>query len=243
VWDKVGSFFSVKRLGLLLVVFGVMLFAAPAIAQDFEDCVIIDDELVCFDDDDDDDNNDFVGGTGSQEFSQEDVESGDVEPSVGISNTGNNANICAAIAQAANSGNVQNQQGVSQYLAYADDIEFEGSSIEISSDLAQECVQTIRQSAAAGAAPAARAGAAAGPGAAAAAGPAAAAPAAAGPAAAAPAVLAAAGAPPGGAAAKAGGGMLPKTGGPGEIAPLVAAAGLLLVGGGLLAYRRFFMQQ
>jgi LPXTG-motif cell wall-anchored protein len=36
--------------------------------------------------------------------------------------------------------------------------------------------------------------------------------------------------------------MLPKTGGPADIAPLVAAAGLLLIGGGLLAYRRFFMQ-
>ena len=171
-----------------------------------------------------------------QGFSQEDVESGDVEPTVEISNAGNNANICAAIAQAANSGNVQNEQGVSQYLAYTDDIEFEGSSIEISSELASECEQSIRQSAAAGAAPAAKAGgsaeAKAGNSAEAKAGgnsPA-------------PAVLAAAGAPPGGAAAKAGGGMLPKTGGPGEIAPLVAAAGLLLVGGGLLAYRRFFMQ-
>jgi LPXTG-motif cell wall-anchored protein len=208
---RIRSLFNSKRLGLLLLIFGVMVFAAaPAMAQ--------------------------IG----EEFEQEDVESGDVEPSVGISNTGDNANICAAIAQAANSGNVQNEQGVSQYLAYADDIEFEGSSIEISSDLAQECEQSIRQSAAAGAAPAARPGAAAAPGAVAKAGGA---QAAAGPAgAAAPAVMAAAGAPPGGAAAQAGGGMLPKTGGPADIAPLVAAAGLLLAGGGLLAYRRFFAQ-
>ncbi len=175
----------------------------------------------------------------SQGFEEEDVESGDVEPSVDIASSGDNVNLCTAILQSANSGNVQNQQGVSQYLAYADDIEFEGSSIEISSEAANECVQTIRQSAAAAAAP--RAGAAAAPAAVAKAG-AAQAKAAAGPAAAAPAAMAAAGAPPGGAAAKAGGGMLPKTGGPGDIAPLVAAAGLLLAGGGLLAYRRFFAQ-
>jgi LPXTG-motif cell wall-anchored protein len=206
---RIRVLFNGKRLSLLLLLFGVMLFAAaPAMGQ--------------------------IG----QEFEEEDVESGDVEPVVGISNAGDNANICAAIAQAANSGNIQNQQGVSQYLAYTDDIEFEGSEIEISSELAQECEQSIRQSAAAGAAPAARGAPGAAPGAAAAAGPGAPA-AGGGPA---PAVMAAAGAPPGGAAAKAGGGALPKTGGPGDVAMLVAAAGLLLAGGGLLAYRRFFMQ-
>ena len=170
----------------------------------------------------------------NQGFEAEDVESGDVEPSVDIRNAGDNVNMCLPILQAANTGNIQNQQGVSQYLAYADDIEFEGSEIEIDSELVQECNQVIEQAAAAAAGPAPRPG--PPPGALAQAG------AVAGPAAAAPAVLAAAGAPPGGAMAKAGGGMLPKTGGPGEIAPLVAAAGLLLVGGGLLAYRRFFMQ-
>ena len=189
----------------MLVVFGVMLFAAaPAMAQ--------------------------IG----EEFEQEDVESGDVEPVVGIRNTGDNANLCAAIAQAANSGNVQNEQGVTQFQAYADDIEFEGSSIEIDYELAAECNQVIEQAAAAGATPTAAAAPAAPVGGGAVAGG--------GGGGAAPTVIAAAGAPPGGAAAKAGGGALPKTGGPGDIAPLVAAAGLLLVGGGLLAYRRFFMQ-
>ena len=88
-----------------------------------------------------------------QEFEQEDVESGDVEPAVDISNTGDNVNLCAAILQSANTGNVQNQQGVSQYLAYADDIEFEGSEIEITPELEQECEQVIEQAAAAAAAP------------------------------------------------------------------------------------------
>ncbi len=166
----------------------------------------------------------------SQGFEEEDVESGDVEPSVGIANKGDNVNLCAAILQSANTGNVQNEQGVSQYLAYADDLEFEGSSIEITPEAAQECEQVIRQAAAAGAAPKGEAKAEA-PKAEAKAGKAEA-----------KAEAGKAEAKAGKAEAKAGGGMLPKTGGLADIAPLVAAAGLLLVGGGLLAYRRFFIQ-
>ena len=90
----------------------------------------------------------------SQGFEEEDVESGDVEPSVDIASSGDNVNLCTAILQSANSGNVQNQQGVSQYLAYADDIEFEGSSIEITPEAVNECTQVIEQAAAAAAAPA-----------------------------------------------------------------------------------------
>ncbi len=114
-------------------------------------------------------NFDFVDldGPFAQDFEQADVRSGDIEAEVDISNTGDNANICAAILQSANTGNIQNQQGVSQFLAYSaysDDIEFEGSEIEISSELAQECEQSIQQTAVAAApAPAAPAAAAAAP--------------------------------------------------------------------------------
>ncbi len=88
----------------------------------------------------------------SQEFEQEDVESGDVEPTVEISNTGNNANICGTVLQSANSGNVQNEQGVVQYqVPEADDIGFGGSSITIASESAGECTTTIEQAAAAAA--------------------------------------------------------------------------------------------
>ncbi len=85
----------------------------------------------------------------SQGFSQEDVESGDVEPVVEISNKGNNVNLCPTVLQSANSGNVQNEQGVAQYETVVDDIEFEGSNITIASESAGECVQTIEQAAAA----------------------------------------------------------------------------------------------
>jgi hypothetical protein len=87
----------------------------------------------------------------SQEFSEEDVESGDVEPVVEISNAGNNANICPTVLQSANSGNVQNEQGVVQYQDVVDDIEFEGSTITFEVEAAGECTQTIEQAAAAAA--------------------------------------------------------------------------------------------
>jgi hypothetical protein len=85
----------------------------------------------------------------SQGFSQEDVESGDVEPTVEISNSGNNANICPTVLQSANSGNVQNEQGVVQYQVGVDDIEFEGSTITFETESAGECTQTISQAASA----------------------------------------------------------------------------------------------
>ena len=85
----------------------------------------------------------------AQGFSQEDVESGGVSPAVGISNKGNNVNMCPVIHQSANSGNVQNEQGVVQYEVEADDIGFGGSTITIASESAGECTQTINQAASA----------------------------------------------------------------------------------------------
>ncbi len=84
-----------------------------------------------------------------QEFSQEDVESGGVSPAVGISNKGNNVNMCPVIHQSANSGNVQNEQGAVQYEVEVDDVGFGGSSITIASESAGECTQTIQQAASA----------------------------------------------------------------------------------------------
>jgi hypothetical protein len=65
----------------------------------------------------------------AQEFEEDDVESGDVEPSVEISN-------------------VQNEQGVVQYKSEVDDVEFEGSTITFEVAAEGECVQTIEQAAA-----------------------------------------------------------------------------------------------
>ncbi len=87
----------------------------------------------------------------SQGFSQEDVESGDVEPVVEFSNKGNNVNACLTVHQTANSGNVQNEQGVVQYEVEVDDVGFGGSSILFETESAGECTQTIEQAAAAAA--------------------------------------------------------------------------------------------
>ncbi len=88
----------------------------------------------------------------SQGFSEEDVESGDVEPVVEIANSGNNVNLCPTVLQSANTGNVQNQQGVVQYqIPEVDDIEFEGSTITFEVAAEGECTQTIEQAAAAAA--------------------------------------------------------------------------------------------
>ncbi len=86
-----------------------------------------------------------------QEFSEEDVESGGVAPVTEITNSGNNANICPTVLQNANSGNVQNEQGVVQYQVGVDDIGFGGSSITMGAESAGECTQTISQAAAAAA--------------------------------------------------------------------------------------------
>ena len=85
----------------------------------------------------------------SQGFSEDDVESGGASPSVGISNKGNNVNLCPTILQSANSGNVQNEQGVVQYQTVVDDIGFGGSTITFETESAGECTTTISQSAAA----------------------------------------------------------------------------------------------
>ena len=89
----------------------------------------------------------FVGPV-EQEFEIEDIESGDVEPTVEISNTGNNVNLCPTVLHSANSGNVANEQGVTQTFSESDDIEFEGSTIEIVYETEGACDQTIQQAAA-----------------------------------------------------------------------------------------------
>jgi LPXTG-motif cell wall-anchored protein len=125
------------------------------------------------------------------------------------------------------------------------DIDLEGSSINVDGTLNSDCTQTISQAAAAGPGAAATAGgaqAAASPGVVATAGGAvAAAPAGGGAPVAAPvAVIAGGGGAPAAApAARAGGMMLPSTGGPAIASVLALGAGVLLVGGGLLSYRRF----
>src|SRR5919199_1126143 len=86
----------------------------------------------------------------SEGFSERRITSGKASPSVAISNKGNNVDLCASLLQAAQTGNVANEQGATQYNTKTDDIDFTGSNITLTPDLVQTCTQTIEQAAAAG---------------------------------------------------------------------------------------------
>src|ERR671917_1136233 len=104
-------------------------------------------------DDRDDNERDEVIGAGpavEQSFEQQ-AESGDVNQSFNVSNTGDNSNQCAGIQGVANTGNAQNQIGVIQYGSEAEDIEFEdsGASITVSPNSFTSCDQQVNQAASA----------------------------------------------------------------------------------------------
>src|ERR671933_1204487 len=85
----------------------------------------------------------------SEGFSERRITSGKASPSVAISNKGNNVDLCASLLQAAQTGNVANEQGATQYQTKTDDIDFTGSEITLEPSTTAECTQTIRQPAAA----------------------------------------------------------------------------------------------
>ena len=86
----------------------------------------------------------------SQEFSERRITSGKASPSFSFTNSGNNVNACPTNQQIVNTGNVANEQGVTQYFTTTDDIDFTGSSITIEPSVTADCTQTIDQAAAAG---------------------------------------------------------------------------------------------
>ena len=161
-----------------------MLVAAPALAQssfdfdnndfdrgDFFD--LFDDDNNDFDNNDFDNNDDFFNTPFFDNgFEQETDETGDVDLSSEIVNTGNNSNQCAAPLQFGNTGNNQNAQGFvtlgsssdngfnndrnndffdfnNDFNANVDDVDFEGSSFEFNPEQNVSCNQSVEQSAAA----------------------------------------------------------------------------------------------
>ena len=89
----------------------------------------------------------------SQESSQE-SESGDVDQSFTVTNSGDNSNQSAAVQGVANTGNAQSQTSVVQSGSEAGDIELDGggSSIEVSPEQATQTQQEVEQAASAAAA-------------------------------------------------------------------------------------------
>jgi hypothetical protein len=131
----------------------MMLAAAPAMADDRD---WNDDDDFCWSwgfwvcDDDFDNHGFFFGGDSFQDFEQE-AESGDVDQSFDVSSTGDNSNQTAGIQGVANTGNAQNQIGITQIGSDADDFEFDDvdSSIEVSPTNTTSSNQGVRQTASA----------------------------------------------------------------------------------------------
>ena len=90
------------------------------------------------------------GGGISQE-SEQNADSGDVNQSFNVSNTGDNSNQCVGIQGVANTGNAQNQTSLIQYGSEADDFEFDevGSNIDVSPSNSTTCDQQVNQAASA----------------------------------------------------------------------------------------------
>jgi hypothetical protein len=88
-------------------------------------------------------------GVVEQKFGDQEADSGDIEQELKISIEGDNNNQCVAVLQIADTGNVQNQQGVLQHGSKADDLEADGGEITVTPQLVQDCRQEIQQAAAA----------------------------------------------------------------------------------------------
>ncbi len=129
----------------------VLMFAAsPAMAQDWDDgWWNVDWNDRWWDDDFDREFFDDFGDA-SQDIEQE-AESGDVDQSFDVSQTGDNSNQTVGTQGVANTGNVQNATGVIQVGGDAGDFEFDdsGSSIELSPTNTTNSVQRADQSASA----------------------------------------------------------------------------------------------
>ena len=139
-----------------LMVAMLMAFSSPAMAQSFffDDCDDFDFDGFCDDDFFDDDGffffDDFNDGL-NQDFDQE-AESGDIDQTFDVSNSGDNSNQTANLSGVSNTGNPQNQIGVTQFGSFADDFEFDGggADLNVSGDSDVSSNQVINQAAAAG---------------------------------------------------------------------------------------------
>jgi hypothetical protein len=109
-----------------------------------------DDFCHFFDCNNDDDNFDRDFDFDDLDFdSDQDADSGDVDQTYVVTNTGDNSNQCVGIQGAANTGNAQNQTGLTQLGSHADDFDFDdgGSSLEVSPTNTTTCDQQVNQAA------------------------------------------------------------------------------------------------
>jgi hypothetical protein len=151
-----------KKMMLLaaMLALTVLAIGAPAaIADDdlrddrFEDCFFFDGVLICDEDFDrdffDGERFDFDGEL-DQDVEQ-DAESGDLDQSFDVSQTGDNSSQCVSTQGVANTGNAQNVIDLTQLDGEVDDFEFDevDSSIEVSPESSTTCDQQVNQAASA----------------------------------------------------------------------------------------------
>jgi hypothetical protein len=145
-------------LAAMTAIMALMLAATPALADDFDR----DDFCDVFDCNN---NNDFCDDDfffdncrfdrfgfddGFGDFEQ-DADSGDIDQSVDVSGGGDNSNQTVGIQEVANTGNAQDQIGITQIGSDADDFDFEdsGASIELSPENTTTSDQEVNQAASA----------------------------------------------------------------------------------------------
>src|SRR5918994_45666 len=145
-------------IALVVMAAMVVALATPTLANhrdvfdDDEDCFEVDGLLIC------DEDRDFFGGDRFDldgfggDFAQEteqDAESGDVDQSFDVSQTGDNSNQCVSTQGVANTGNAQNVIDLTQVDGEADDFDFDevDSSIEVSPTNTTTCDQQVNQAA------------------------------------------------------------------------------------------------
>jgi len=113
-------------------------------------CVIFGDEFLPEPEDRDRDNvADVVPASEISQETEQEAQSGDIDQSFNVSNSGDNSNQCAGIQGVANTGNAQNQISVLQSGSEADDFSFEdsGASITVSPSNTTLCDQQVNQAA------------------------------------------------------------------------------------------------
>ena len=98
-----------------------------------------------------DNNNNGGGDPAITQESEQETESGDVDQSFTVSNTGDNSNQCAGIQGVAQTGNDQNEISLTEYRSRTDEFNFDevGSSIEASPKNSTGCEQGVDQAASA----------------------------------------------------------------------------------------------
>ena len=85
----------------------------------------------------------------SNEFEQEDIQSGDLETNFEVSNEGDYASQCTPAVQFGNTGNFTNGSSFVQYDSELDDFEPGGIEFAIEPEQSTDCSSTIQQSSAA----------------------------------------------------------------------------------------------